>query len=135
MAAGSSPHNAICILVADDEDLLRSLMQEVLERNGYEVLTASDGAEALAVYSTNANRISLLVSDIKMPHLTGVEVAKRILAERPETRILLTSGTTVSPSPSVAFLWKPFTLDDFMTKVKDVLDSPPAILADIQTGG
>lgn len=124
---------AVVVLVADDEDMLRNLVQEILEEHGYVVLTASDGERALSASRAYASDIDLLVSDIRMPQLSGIELATRILAERPGIRVLLTSGTTQPPSTQAPFLWKPFTLDEFITKIKEVLNGPPPVPADFLT--
>jgi DNA-binding NtrC family response regulator len=128
MAAGL-PERPVFVLIVDDEEALRNLLQDALERYGYMVLTARNGVEALAAYAAYPQTIDLLISDIKMPEMSGIELAKRILTTRSGIRILLMSGTTSPPSTRVPFLWKPFRLDKFLVKVNDALNGPAPLPA------
>lgn len=80
------------ILLAEDDDALRELVRTMLEELGYEVLTASDGFEALEVESDHDQPIDLLVSDVVMPNLGGIELSNAIKETRPEIRVILLSG-------------------------------------------
>ena len=118
------------ILVVEDETAVRSLARDVLTRLGYEVLTASDGRQALDVAKRHRGRIDLLVSDVVLPKLRGVEVADRLHARRPELRVLYISGYTQTAivhdgllDPGVNFLAKPFRPADLANRVREVLDA------------
>ena len=118
------------ILVVEDEDAVRSLARDVLTRLGYEVLVASDGRQALEVAKRHRRRIDLLVSDVVLPQLRGVEVADRLRARRPGLRVLYMSGYTQTAivhdgllDPGVNFLAKPFRPADLANRVREVLDA------------
>jgi signal transduction histidine kinase/CheY-like chemotaxis protein len=118
------------ILVVEDESAVRSLARDVLTRLGYDVLVASDGRHALKVADRCRRPINLLVSDVVLPHLRGVEVADRLRARRPELRVLYISGYTETAivhdgqlDPGVDFLAKPFRPVDLAERVREVLDA------------
>jgi two-component system, cell cycle sensor histidine kinase and response regulator CckA len=118
------------ILLVEDESAVRSLARDVLTRLGYEVLVAADGREALEVADRCRRRINLLVSDVVLPHLRGVEVADRLRARRPGLRVLYISGYTETTivhdgqlDPGVDFLAKPFRPADLARRVREVLDA------------
>lgn len=118
------------ILLVEDESAVRSLARDVLTRLGYEVLVAADGREALSVADRCRGRINLLVSDVVLPHLRGVEVADRLRARRPGLRVLYISGYTETAivhdgqlDPGVDFLAKPFRPADLAHRVREVLDA------------
>ncbi len=116
------------ILVVEDEDAVRRLVRSTLERRGYRVLVASGGPEALQVARCE-EPIDLVVTDLVMPQMSGVEVAARIQQDRPRTRVLFMSGYTdrslqktgVLPD-AMEFLQKPFTPAMLATRVRNVLD-------------
>jgi len=118
------------VLVAEDQDDVRALTKRVLEREGYEVLAAASGGDALVVAACYAGRIHLLLTDVVMPGLSGRDVAERLGASRPGIRVLFMSGYTDNViaqrgmlDPSTAFLSKPFTPETLAAKVRDVLDA------------
>jgi two-component system, cell cycle sensor histidine kinase and response regulator CckA len=118
------------VLVVEDEAAVRSLARDVLGRLGYQVLVASDGLEALKVADQHRGRIDLLVSDVVLPHLRGVEVADRIYARQPGLRVLYISGYTETAivhdgqlDPGVNFLAKPFLPADLGNRVREILDA------------
>jgi two-component system, cell cycle sensor histidine kinase and response regulator CckA len=83
------------ILLAEDEPALRAVMIEMLADEGYLVLEAEDGVHALEVAETHRGSIDLLVTDAGMPRLGGCELAARLMALRPETRVVLVSGGAI----------------------------------------
>ena len=87
------------ILLVDDELLIRQLARVFLELEGFKVLEASDGAEALELYQVNAARIQLLLTDVNIPGMTGIELATRIRRQRPEMPIVFTSGSFAQFGP------------------------------------
>jgi CheY-like chemotaxis protein len=103
------------VLLAEDEPGLRKLSERVLSEAGYRVLVAADGAAALGVSRAHAGPIDLLITDVVMPGLGGVDLAAALRKERPSIRVLLVSGyprSTTSPADAalaqLPFLAKPF---------------------------
>ena len=86
------PSGTETILLVEDEEALRALARELLESLGYTVLDARHGAEALELSAAHVGRIDLLMTDQVMPHIDGQELATRLAAARPETRVLFVSG-------------------------------------------
>src|SRR5580700_11384426 len=118
------------ILVVEDGDAVRNLVCLMLVQNGYGVLEACDGREALRVCEMHPEPIQLVLTDLVMPYMKGAELAERLGRSHPGLRILLMSGYTDEPAVqrlgrnSVAFLAKPFTSVDLVEKVRQVLDAP-----------
>jgi len=125
--AGKAPNQGATILIAEDEPALRNFLQELLQTAGYQVLTASNGKEALEVADEHTQSIDLLLSDVVMPEMTGVELAKALRRKRPEIRIMLTSaypqGMMVMDS-NWHFLPKPFLPRRLLEEVAHVLSLP-----------
>ena len=110
------------ILVVEDEAFVRDLIRYILETAGYAVLTAADGEQALQVSRTFPTTIHLLVSDVLMPKLGGMELCDQILRERPALKVLLMSGTVVDQRrEGVAFLRKPFRAEILRDHVRHLL--------------
>src|ERR1700687_2217614 len=82
------------VLIAEDEVLIRNFARIALEKEGYFVLSACDGEEALIISRAYAGLIHMLLSDIKMPGMDGLELREQILVERPGIKIMLMSGIT-----------------------------------------
>ncbi|MGA2035258.1 MAG: response regulator [Thermoguttaceae bacterium] len=121
------------ILVAEDETMVRSLAVRILEKGGYSVLAASDGAEALRLFKENRNHISLTLLDAIMPKLTGHEVYRHIKAECPQAKVLFASGYDSETAQSgfilrerLRFVGKPFDADTLLRTVREVLDEDHA---------
>jgi two-component system, cell cycle sensor histidine kinase and response regulator CckA len=120
------------ILVVDDEDGIRALMAKVLTREGYEVIEASSGEEALEKANAYWGQIPLMVTDVVMPGMGGVDLAAQLSPQRPETFVMFISGYTGQAALSTAqlargyeFLQKPFTLSAFLGKIRAILAAPP----------
>lgn len=120
------------ILVVEDEPALLMLATRVLERLGYAVLAAAHPREALAHAAAHDGPIHLLLTDIVMPEMNGVEVWKRIHPDRPEMRCLFMSGYTAdalraqgAADELTHFLQKPFTQKMLAAKVRETLNAPP----------
>ena len=116
------------ILLVEDEVMLRTLIRQQLERRGYAVLEAGTAADALALAATHERPIELLLTDVVMPDLSGFEVAERVEAKRPETRVLYMTGYSERALDDRAggvedILPKPFTIDELARRVRDVLDA------------
>jgi two-component system cell cycle sensor histidine kinase/response regulator CckA len=106
------------VLLVDDTDVVRGLMQVVLEREGYDVLVAASPLEALDV-AQSAGRIDLVVSDLVMPQMDAFELVDRIRAEHPDVKVLYVSGYA-DVSAEGAFLAKPFTPSAFAAAVAEL---------------
>jgi PAS domain S-box-containing protein len=126
------PRGTETVLLVEDEEGVRSLARQVLRQSGYEVLEASQGEEALALSHHHKGTIHLLLSDVVMPKLGGVELYERLRKQRPETRVLFMSGFTDTAllryevmSGEVECFLKPFTPQTLARKVREVLDCPP----------
>lgn len=120
------------VLVVDDESAVRILVQSVLRTMGYDVTTASGGREALrAVYAESATP-TLLVTDIDMPGMTGIELAARLTVERPSVRVIFMTGDPASAARArdrtrfvAAVLLKPFTTGELREVVRATIGEPP----------
>jgi PAS domain S-box-containing protein len=124
------PGNERLLLVEDDPSV-RSVLKEYLEGQGYSVLTANDGEEGLAVARRNARLVDLVLSDVVMPKLNGVELARILRSETPEIKVLLISGHTKDRKRvaeesqdcySCSFLQKPFTPQVLVARIRELLD-------------
>ena len=117
------------ILLVDDEQDLREFARQFLEVYGYTVLVAKSGEDALNMFKTKHGAIDLVVTDIVMPNLSGRELAAKLRSQRPDMKILYTSGFVDQsvvregePQERDAFIQKPFTPANFARKVRGVLD-------------
>ena len=117
------------ILVAEDEPAVLALIERVLSSAGYTVLSASTGAEALAMAGPDARDIDLLVSDAVMPGMAGMELARELRIERPGLPILFVSGWAGEAferdwkgEPGVDLLLKPFEVADLVERVGNLLE-------------
>lgn len=110
------------VLVVDDEDVVRRLMTRALTGAGYEVVEARSGVEAVALLGADHGRIQLVVSDIAMPGMTGLDLAGVIAKRWPMVPMLLVSGQ-VQPPPEFrgCFLPKPFTPDSLVAVAVSLL--------------
>jgi two-component system cell cycle sensor histidine kinase/response regulator CckA len=123
-------NGAETILVAEDEPLVRAMIATALRDRGYNILEGANGAEALHVArSYSAGEIQLLLSDITMPRMDGITLARRFRKMFPNAKIILMSGYTdeqdllqAIPDPSIGFLPKPFSLQELAEKVREMLD-------------
>jgi PAS domain S-box-containing protein len=116
------------VLLVEDEDLVRQVTREMLLTNGYRVLQASHGNEALEVSQQHDGAIDLMVTDVVMPLMSGPELARRLALTRPEMRVLFMSGYTDEAiihhgveQQRTAFLQKPFTAEAFGHKLREVI--------------
>jgi two-component system cell cycle sensor histidine kinase/response regulator CckA len=116
------------VLLVEDEEAVRRLEREMLETYGYTVLVAGDGAEGLKLAQNHPHPIQLLLTDILMPKMGGVELAERLSKARPELKVLYTSGYNDSGGnlTSVAgarYLQKPYAMEELARTLRDLLDS------------
>jgi PAS domain S-box-containing protein len=119
------------ILIAEDEAALRGLMNQCLKRLGYTVLLAQDGEEALEICERYSGSIHLMLTDIVMPRMNGLQLKERVTARRSGVKFLFVSGyvdATLDQSEifaqHTAFLEKPFPPDELAHKVRQLLDRP-----------
>jgi CheY-like chemotaxis protein len=113
------------VLLAEDERVVRKLTRELLENEGYRVLEADDGVEALNVAAGHAGRIDLLLTDVVMPRMKGPELADKLRASRPAVRVLFMSGHSErSDGPLPDVMVKPFRPQTLAERVRDALDKP-----------
>jgi two-component system cell cycle sensor histidine kinase/response regulator CckA len=121
------------ILLVEDEQMVRELVENVLRQNGYTVIAASDGAEAIAIADSGASSIDLMITDVIMPGMNGLELAARFTAMQPNLKVLYISGYTENAELSYDatgtgdnFVQKPFLPDELKAKVRAVLDGKTA---------
>jgi two-component system cell cycle sensor histidine kinase/response regulator CckA len=119
------------ILLVDDATPLRMLTKLILEQCGYTVLDSGEPAEALRIAEGHEGPLPLMITDVVMSGFTGRVLAERLTADRPETKVLFTSGYADDETAKYgmlgadnAFLEKPFTRDDLVRKVRELLDLP-----------
>ncbi|HMK36081.1 MAG TPA: response regulator [Desulfomonilaceae bacterium] len=118
------------ILLVDDEALVRELGQEFLAEVGYTVLTAPDGQSALEVYLKEAKRISLVILDLVMPQMSGIQCLRKLIEINPRVKVLVASGYAGAgqteesiKSGATGFIKKPFILADMLAAIRTALDS------------
>lgn len=118
------------VLLAEDEPSLRPLITEVLRRNGYKVLEAVNGIDAIKLAAEHRGQIDLVVSDLVMPEMGGVELIQRLAKSQPGMRALFISGYTEGGTvhqgarpAGIAYLQKPFTPRALAEKVREVLEA------------
>jgi signal transduction histidine kinase/CheY-like chemotaxis protein len=122
------PRGSETILVVEDEAGVRELACQFLKVSGYSVLEAEDGVEALEIAARYAGKIHLMLSDMVMPRMSGGELMERLVAVRPDVKVLLMSGYSEYSSghpgqgiPQALILQKPFSLPSLVEKVREVL--------------
>jgi two-component system cell cycle sensor histidine kinase/response regulator CckA len=120
--------NSATILLVDDDEALRRLVWRILTQQGFHLIEASDGAEALQVASAYAEPIDLLLTDVIMPKVNGLVLAERLLHERPGIGVLYMSGYVeksilLLKHPESIALQKPFTADALIAAVRQILAS------------
>ena len=131
---GASLGGTETVLLAEDEPLVRSMVALVLRGQGYQVMEAATGQEALEIFqSREPGSIQMLLTDVVMPQMGGIELAQRITDIQPNTKVLFASGYTQEPlfltgdpSQEIRFIQKPFLPDALALKVREVLDWEPA---------
>jgi two-component system, cell cycle sensor histidine kinase and response regulator CckA len=118
------------VLLAEDEPAIRTALTRILQANGYRVLDASNGGEALRLADSEPGQIHLLLTDVMMPGIGGKELVRRLRELRPDTRVIMMSGYTDDAdlraelgAAKFTFLQKPFAARQVLRAVREVLDA------------
>ena len=124
------PRGSETILVVEDEEEVLKLTVQILRGQGYAVLEAPHGDDALLVCEQHEGPIHLMVTDVVMPNMSGRELAKRLKAFHPEMKVLYMSGYTDNAivhhgvlEKGMNYIQKPFTIEGLARKVREVLDN------------
>jgi PAS domain S-box-containing protein len=125
------PSGGETILMVEDDGEVRHFGRMILKRSGYHILEAANGEEALQIAKKHSGDIHLLLTDVVLPGINGMEVSERLKEVRPLVKALFVSGYTADViarrgvlNPGVSLLHKPFTPDDLASKVREVLAGP-----------
>jgi PAS domain S-box-containing protein len=123
-------HGDETILLVDDEEMVTEVGQQLLERLGYNVKTASSGRAALGIYGREKDTIDLVILDMIMPGLSGSETFDRLTALNPQVKTLLSSGYSLNGQATDilnrgcnGFIQKPFNINELSQKIREVLDA------------
>jgi PAS domain S-box-containing protein len=129
VASMPQPRATETVLVVEDSDDLREIVERILSQSGYRVMVAANGPEALAMAKTFTGKIDLLLTDLIMPLMLGSELAPRLVESRPDLRVLYMSGfaqpalgANGTASAQVALIDKPFTQPSLLASVRQVLE-------------
>ena len=128
LAPVDKSENFETVLVVEDEEIVRELVCEVLQEQGYNILCARDGVDALEMAGNFDGTIHLLVTDVIMPHMNGQELAAKLSTLRPDMKVLYVSGYSDNDigdhgvlDPRFELLQKPFTPQTLARKIRDVI--------------
>jgi two-component system cell cycle sensor histidine kinase/response regulator CckA len=119
------------VLVVDDEHSIRTIARATLENCGYQVLTAADGTEAVALYAQRQPEIHIVLTDLSMPFLDGLATIRVLQRLNPDVKVILASGTSErteipgwAESQTISFLEKPFAADQLLEALQHALHGP-----------
>ena len=131
-----APGGTETILVVEDDEMIRSLIRDILESTGYRVLVADDPDSGMKLIGEQQDDIHLLLTDLVLPGMSGRELVERVSKVKPEMRVLFMSGYSDEAvarhgilEPGLAFLQKPFSRDVLVRKVREVLDAAGSHIA------
>lgn len=127
VSPGSQP-GAVTVLLVEDQDAVALAARRILTRQGYTVLTARNGSEALALLETDGTRVDIVVTDLSMPTMGGAELIRRLARLAPSLPVVYMSGFADGDDlqPEMArhtFLQKPFTIEALTSAVRTALAS------------
>jgi len=124
------PGGTETILLIEDEETLRELVRAVLVSKGYTVITAEDGEEGLKAFLSHQEEIAVVICDVGLPRLGGVEVLQRIRARIPRTKVIIASGfidqdakAAMYKAGANEFIQKPYSPDEVLRKIRDIVDA------------
>ncbi|MFP4040701.1 MAG: ATP-binding protein [Desulfosudaceae bacterium] len=130
-AASRPPGQDESLLLVDDEKLITRVGEKMLTRLGYRVTTANSGKEALELFMADPHRYDLVITDMTMPYMTGVDLARTLMEIRPDIPIILCTGFNAMVTPEKArkigirkFIMKPFESGKMAAAIREVLDHP-----------
>jgi CheY-like chemotaxis protein len=130
----AAPARRLCVLVAEDEDMVRELAMNVLDAHGFDTIGARHGGEALQLFHEHLPEIDAVLLDLSMPVLDGMRVLDELRRQKPSLPVVVTSGYDDTPadvdSPSVSFLSKPYRAEHLITRLRSLLADQAAL-----TGG
>lgn len=119
-----------CILFVDDEQSIRRVGERALTQAGFDVLVAESGEQALALFALHQRSIELVILDLNMPQMSGIETFRKLYQAAPDVRVVLSSGydpadaTHLDPELiAVGFMQKPYRLASLLEKVKELTQS------------
>jgi two-component system cell cycle sensor histidine kinase/response regulator CckA len=128
-APGESPflHGTETVLLVEDEDGVRRVVETMLKKRGYRVLSSASAIQAVTLAEGHTGAINLLITDIVMPGMSGQKMADRLMAQRPDMKVLYVSGygDPGGADARTAFLQKPFTTEELAMKIREVLRGAP----------
>jgi len=115
------------VLVVDDEELVRILTENFLEQLGYKVMLAESGEEAVEIFKLNSERIQLILSDITMSGIDGIETVRRIRKISPQIKAIISSGYSSERIDSIprdsVFLAKPYSITELQSAIRKISES------------
>jgi two-component system cell cycle sensor histidine kinase/response regulator CckA len=123
----SAASSATTILLVDDDESIRDLGERILKREGYNVLTAPCGKEALDIYGQEQDRIALVILDLSMPRMGGEECLDKLLKIDPAAKVIISTGLSPSEigepmnSQAKGFVNKPYEISRLLQAVRDVV--------------
>ncbi len=115
------------ILIAEDDPLIRNLFKEILIKNGYDIIEAVDGEDALTVYDKLHEKPDIIIVDYRMPKINGLELTQEILARDPNSNIIMVTGDPymsqkILNNNKVIFKEKPVNLDEFLKEIHNLVE-------------
>jgi len=119
----------VVVLLAEDDPVVRLMLERLLKQGGYDLVVAEDGQEALQKSDEHKGRIDILVADVQMPGMTGADLAKEMRKSRPELRVILLSASTqglLVLDSTWHFIQKPFLAKALLERIVDVVKKPPS---------
>ena len=120
--SGDTPHETI--LLVEDEPAVRQLFSQALMRAGYRVHEARNGNEAMRLFEQHGDSVDLVLTDMRMPFMGGADLARQLRSRRQTLKLLCISGYPGGTDLEFSddFLAKPFSRDELLAKVREVLD-------------
>ncbi len=119
------------VLLVEDDDAVREVSKALIEKQGYRVIEAKDGEDAIRLFTEHKNAVDLVVSDVIMPKRTGIDLRNELRKIKPDVKVLFISGYTADMltqkgfiETGINFIPKPLNLDAFFQKIREILDGP-----------